>query len=51
LFQTGEILFSSLATMHNLRRYLVIMSEIRQAILEGRFGQYLRTVRSQNEAA
>jgi len=51
LFQAGEILFSSLATMHNLRRYLVIMSEIRQAILEGRFGQYLRTARSQNEAA
>jgi queuine tRNA-ribosyltransferase len=51
LFQAGEILFSSLATMHNLRRYLVIMSEIRQAILEGRFGQYLRSARSQNEAA
>jgi queuine tRNA-ribosyltransferase len=51
LFQAGEILFSSLATMHNLRRYLVMMSEIRQAILEGRFGQYLRTARSQNEAA
>jgi len=47
LFQAGEILFSSLATMHNLRRYLVIMTEIRQAILEGRFSQYLRTARSQ----
>ena len=46
LFQAGEILFSSLATMHNLCRYVVIMAEIRQAILEGRFGQYLRSVRA-----
>jgi len=51
LFQAGEILFSSLATMHNLRRYLDIMAEVRQAILEGRFGQYIRKARSQSETA
>jgi queuine tRNA-ribosyltransferase len=42
LFQAGEILYSSLATLHNIRRYLDIMREIRQAILEGRYTEYLR---------
>ncbi len=37
LFQAGEILFASLATRHNLRRYLDIMGEIRQSILLGQF--------------
>ena len=50
LFHAREILFSSLATMHNLRHYLVIMAEIRQSILEGRFGQYLKGVRARSEA-
>jgi queuine tRNA-ribosyltransferase len=45
LFQAGEILFASLATRHNLRRYLDIMGEIRQAILLGQFPLYLKTVR------
>ena len=36
LFQAGEILFASLATRHNLQRYLDIMGEIRQSILLGR---------------
>jgi queuine tRNA-ribosyltransferase len=45
LFQAGEILFASLATRHNLQRYLDIMREIRQSILLGRFPQYLRSVR------
>jgi queuine tRNA-ribosyltransferase len=45
LFQAGEILFASLATRHNLRRYLDIMGEIRQSILLGQFSQYLNAVR------
>ncbi|MDP9055665.1 MAG: tRNA guanosine(34) transglycosylase Tgt [Acidobacteriota bacterium] len=45
LFQAGEILFASLATRHNLQRYLDIMKEIRQAILLGKFPQYLSSVR------
>lgn len=45
LFQAGEILFASLATLHNLQRYLDIMGEIRQAILLGKFPQYLATMR------
>jgi queuine tRNA-ribosyltransferase len=45
LFQAGEILFASLATRHNLQRYLDIMGEIRQSILLGRFPLYLQQVR------
>jgi queuine tRNA-ribosyltransferase len=45
LFQAGEILFASLATRHNLQRYLDIMGEIRQSILGGKFLQYLNSVR------
>ncbi len=48
LFQAGEILFASLATRHNLRRYLDIMGEIRQSILLGRFPQYLQAVRERS---
>ena len=48
LFQAGEILFSSLATRHNLRRYLDIMGEIRQAILLAQFPQYLQSVRDRH---
>ncbi len=43
LHQAGEILYASLATRHNLARYLDIMREIRQAILLGRFPAYLKT--------
>jgi queuine tRNA-ribosyltransferase len=43
LFLAGEMTFSTLATLHNLRRYLDIMGEIRQAILVGDFPAYLRT--------
>ncbi len=46
LFQAGEILFSTLATLHNLQRYLDIMRQMRQAILLGTFPQYLHAVRS-----
>jgi queuine tRNA-ribosyltransferase len=45
LFQAGEILYASLATRHNLRRYLDIMAGIRQSILLGRFSQFLRDAR------
>src|SRR5580704_8748623 len=37
MFQAGEILFATLATLHNLQRYLDIMREIRQAILIGKY--------------
>jgi queuine tRNA-ribosyltransferase len=46
LFQAGEILFSTLATLHNLQRYLDIMQQMRQSILLGTFPQYLNAVRS-----
>jgi queuine tRNA-ribosyltransferase len=39
----GEMTFSTLATLHNLRRYLDIMREIRQAILFGNFPELLKT--------
>jgi queuine tRNA-ribosyltransferase len=46
LFQAGEILFATLATLHNLQHYLDRMRQIRQAILFGRFRAYLDGVRS-----
>jgi queuine tRNA-ribosyltransferase len=46
LFQAGEILFASLATRHNVQRYLDIMTEIRQAIILGQFMPYLTEVRN-----
>ena len=45
LFQAGELLYASLGTRHNIRRYLDIMVEIRQAILLGCFPQLLRSIR------
>jgi len=50
LFLAGEIAFSTLATLHNLQRYLDIMREIRQAILFGKVPEYLKAVR-QNQVA
>jgi queuine tRNA-ribosyltransferase len=47
LFQAGEMLFSTLATLHNLSRYLDIMRQMRQAILLGRFPAYVDEVRSE----
>jgi queuine tRNA-ribosyltransferase len=38
----GEMTFSTLATLHNLRRYLDIMRQIRQAILFGKFPELLK---------
>ena len=47
LYQAGEILYSTLATLHNLRRYLDIMRQMRQAIMLGRFPAYLDSLRSE----
>jgi queuine tRNA-ribosyltransferase len=46
LFLSGEILYSSLATRHNVQRYLDIMREIRHAIISFSFPEYLRCVQS-----
>src|SRR6516225_888648 len=46
LFLAAEMTFSTLATLHNLKRYLGIMREMREAILGGRFAAYLRDLRS-----
>ncbi len=46
LYQAGEILYATLATIHNVKRYLDIMRLIRQAILLGRFPELLADVRS-----
>jgi queuine tRNA-ribosyltransferase len=45
LFLAGEMTFSTLATLHNLRMYLDIMREIRQAILLGKFPDVLEGFR------
>ena len=46
LFVAGEILFSVLGTLHNMRHYLDIMKKIRQAILLGDFPSLLRANRA-----
>ncbi len=46
LFQAQEILYASLATRHNIQRYLDIMREIRDAIRLGTFGEYLQATRA-----
>jgi queuine tRNA-ribosyltransferase len=51
LFMAGEMLYASLATRHNLRRYLDIMREIRQAIVLGQFPEYLRSAHPVSEDA
>lgn len=43
LFQAGEILYSMLATLHNVHFYLDIMRRIRQSILLGNFPDLLKT--------
>ena len=43
LFQSGEILFSMLATLHNIHYYLDLMRGIRRAILAGEFPGFLKT--------
>jgi queuine tRNA-ribosyltransferase len=44
LFLAGEILFSTLATLHNVHFYLDIMRRIRQSILLGNFPELLRAL-------
>jgi queuine tRNA-ribosyltransferase len=46
LFQAGEMLFSTLATIHNLKYYLDMMRQMRQSILLGRFQAFLDSVRN-----
>jgi queuine tRNA-ribosyltransferase len=46
LFLAGEMLFSTLATLHNLQYYLDIMRQTRQTILLGTFPEFLDRVRS-----
>ncbi len=46
LFLAGEILYSTLATLHNLYIYLDTMKDIRQAIGIGELPSYLARVRS-----
>jgi len=46
LFQAGEMLFSTLATMHNLRHYLDIARGMRDALLLGVFPRFLENMRS-----
>ena len=47
LFQASEILFSSLATLHNIQYFLDIMRQIRQAILLSHFPDWLRHFQAQ----
>ncbi len=49
LFQAGEILFCTLATIHNIKHFLEIMRRMRQSILAGKFPEFLE--RSQAAAA
>jgi queuine tRNA-ribosyltransferase len=51
LFQAGEILFSTLATLHNLTHYLDIARRMREAILLGTFPAFLSAVRASGPAA
>lgn len=44
LFLAGEMLFSTLATLHNLQRYLDIMRQVRQSILFGTFPECARVL-------
>jgi queuine tRNA-ribosyltransferase len=46
LFQAGEILFSILATLHNVHYYLDIMRRIRHAILLGKYPEFLASQHS-----
>ena len=46
LYTSGEILFSTLATLHNLWHYLDIMRRMRHAILFGTFPEFLKTART-----
>ena len=51
LFQAGEILFSTLATLHNLQHFLDIMRQIRHAILVGNFAAWLKSFEARHAAS
>jgi queuine tRNA-ribosyltransferase len=51
LFQAGEILFSTLATLHNLQHFLDIMRQIRQSILLGNFSAWLKSFDARQAAS
>ncbi len=42
LFRSRELLGPRLASIHNLRFFLLLMGEMRQAVVEGRFQQFYR---------
>ncbi len=44
LFQAKEILAHRLATIHNLHFYLALVKQVRMAILEGNFAEFLQTI-------
>ncbi|MBV9759198.1 MAG: tRNA guanosine(34) transglycosylase Tgt [Acidobacteriaceae bacterium] len=46
LFQAREILFSTLATLHNIHYYLGLMRQIRQSIFAGTFPELLLSCRN-----
>jgi queuine tRNA-ribosyltransferase len=46
LFIAGEMLFSTLATLHNLSQYLDIMRRMRESVLLGTFPRFLEAARS-----
>jgi queuine tRNA-ribosyltransferase len=47
LFQAGEILFSILATIHNVKYFIDSMRRMRESILKGKFPEFLRSARSE----
>lgn len=51
LFMSGELLFHTLATLHNLTHYLDIMKRMRESILLGGFPDFLRATRASASAA
>jgi queuine tRNA-ribosyltransferase len=50
LFQASEILFSTLATLHNIQYFLDIMRQIRQSILLSQFPEWLRRFQAKEAA-
>ena len=46
LFQASEMLFSTLATIHNLKHYLDTMRQIRHCIMIGTYSGWLESVRA-----
>jgi queuine tRNA-ribosyltransferase len=51
LFVAGEMLYSTLATIHNIAHYLDIMRRMRESIVLGTFPAFLQSVRTSPLAA